>query len=192
MQWVSEERGLGGSRELDGLTWSLKTDELWEAWVEQFVLELGPRLGAVAVPRGRSRIPLDWRSAGRSLGHLAPDLALRRANRTIWIDAKYKWHLVHLHQGDWQSSQSNWKESHRADVHQALAYASLADTETVDTVLAYPWPTDGSGSVDPPISIAHIPAGRRRVRLILAGLPFGFRGNDLERSLEAWRAVLAA
>lgn len=30
------------------------------------------------------------------------------------------------------------RESHRADLHQALAYAAMADVETVDSVLAYP------------------------------------------------------
>lgn len=40
MGWVAEERGLGGARALDGMSWDLRVDEVWEAWVDAFVAEL--------------------------------------------------------------------------------------------------------------------------------------------------------
>ena len=76
-----------------------------------------------------------------------------------------------------------------AALHQALAYASLENVERVDSVLAYP--VLGTSSEQP--AIATVAAGRRRVRLLLLGLPFGFRSEDQrEATLAEWRKVLAA
>lgn len=97
--WIRDERGLGGSRSLDGLAWSLATDRLWEAWVEAIFSDLGRQMGArfATAREGSTRRPLVWRAHFRTLGYLTPDLALRLPGRTIWIDAKYKAHLIEIH-----------------------------------------------------------------------------------------------
>ncbi|MEZ4234552.1 MAG: hypothetical protein R3B89_35605 [Polyangiaceae bacterium] len=55
MGWVADERGLGGARVLDGMSWDLPIDEVWEAWVDAFVTDLAPAAGsrpcAAATPR---------------------------------------------------------------------------------------------------------------------------------------------
>jgi hypothetical protein len=51
MGWVSEQRGLGGSRALDGMSWDLAIEEVWEAWVDAFVAECR---SSVAFGGGRS------------------------------------------------------------------------------------------------------------------------------------------
>lgn len=61
------------------------------------------------------------------------------------------------------------REAHRADLHQALAYAALANVDRVDTVLAYP--ISFAEPSRPPTAIATLVTGTRRVRLLLAGLP---------------------
>jgi hypothetical protein len=84
------------------------------------------------------------------------------------------------------------REAHRADVHQALAYAGVAPEGSVDTVLAYPVTGQGEAG-QASLSVAELGAGARRVRLFLVGLPFGFRGSGdrqgtlalLERALRA-------
>ena len=82
------------------------------------------------------------------------------------------------------------RAEHRADLHQALAYATLADVRTVDTLLIYPLL---SPSLRPISTLATVTAGRRRVRLILAALPFGFRSpNQRDEQLQRFRALLAA
>ena len=43
-----------------------------------------------------------------------------------------------------------------------------------------------------PVGIASIAAGRRRVRLMLVGLPFGFRsGEHRDATVARWRELLA-
>jgi hypothetical protein len=138
MTWVSEERGLGGARTLDGLSWDLSIDAVWEAWVSAFAADLARQLGMTASPFGSIRRTLRWTGPFESMGSLAPDIELRGPGRTIWIDAKYKPHLALLRRHGWTGLSDEIKERHRADLHQALAYGSLGETDLVDTVLVYP------------------------------------------------------
>jgi hypothetical protein len=190
MGWVADERGLGGARSLDGLSWALAIDELWEAWVAAFTADLATRLGLQATPHGGVEYRLNWTGGIQSMGALVPDVALRGHERVIWVDAKYKAHLSQLAQQGWRRLSEDVRHAHRADLHQALAYANLAAVDQVDTVLAYP--DFGTGEERTPIAVATMASGRRRVRLILAGLPFGFRGPDhREKTFSAWKDALA-
>jgi hypothetical protein len=188
MGWVRDERGLGGSRNLDGLAWDLPVEELWESWVQCFATDLAPCLGLVAVARDRTRRGLNWMPPISSMGSLVPDGLLQGRDRAVLLDAKYKLHLDLLARKGWLSFPECVRVAHRADLHQALAYAHLVDVPLVDTILAYP--TDHG---DLPMATSTLSAGRTRVRLHLFGLPFGFttpvaRANAIEN----WRARLIA
>jgi hypothetical protein len=190
--WVIDERGLGGDRVLDGLPWALGTEALWEAWLEDLANDLAGRIGArlSSAREGTTHRPLVWGGGVRSLGHLAPDIGLRWADRTVWIDAKYKAHFLELQRVGWSGVADKIRESHRADLHQALAYGLLADTPLVETVLAYPL---NDPAADPEIASAVLPAGNRIVRMMLVGLPFGFRSPaQRERALQVWEGALRA
>jgi 5-methylcytosine-specific restriction endonuclease McrBC regulatory subunit McrC len=114
---------------------------------------------------------------------------LRSAERVVWIDAKYKPHLELLERRDWHALSEEVRAEHRADLHQALAYASLADVSQVDTLLLYPQ----IGRELDPVTTATVTSGRRRVRLVLASVPFGYSGPDQqERCLRRFRELLAA
>jgi hypothetical protein len=190
MGWVADERGLGGARELDGLAWDLVVAEVWEEWVRSFARDLAPRLGLLGPGEGALRRPLRWEGSVTSMGSLAPDVGLRGEDRTIWLDAKYKAHLTLLRRHGWTALSETVRGEHRADLHQALAYAALADVDRVDTVLVYP--SLGSDHPDP-LAIATVASGRRRVRLVLAALPFGFATpSQREAAVATWRALLAA
>lgn len=190
MGWVAEERGLGGAKALDGLAWDVSVSEVWEAWVSALSSRLALQLGLVAPPFGSIRRPLRWSGDFQSMGSLAPDVQLQGADRIVWIDAKYKPHLGNLRRKGWRGVSEETREQHRADLHQALAYASLTDHARVDTVLAYP----GMDRTGPTVStVARVVAGRRQVRLVLADLPFGFSGPSQEDAvLGAWRQLLAS
>jgi hypothetical protein len=190
MTWVVEERGLGGARSLDGLAWDLSIDAVWEAWVAAFAAELGRHLGMITSPFQAARRPLRWDGPARSMGALMPDVELRGAERVVWVDAKYKAHLELLSRRGWTGLGDEVRGEHRADLHQALAYASLADAPQVDTLLVYPQ----LGGQDPsPATVATVTSGRRRVRLVLASLPFGYRNPEhRERCLRSFRELLAA
>lgn len=189
MGWVAEERGLGGSRSLDGMSWDLPVDELWEAWVDAFVAELAPRCGMTALRRGGTTRRLNWATPTSSMRMLVPDAGLRGATRLVWIDAKYKAHLQLIAHKGWSGLDEPTRDAHRADLHQALAYASLDEADQVDSILVYPELREGPSNP----AIATVAAGRRRVRLILTGLPFGFRSpGHREATLSTWRAFMAA
>ena len=190
MGWVAEERGLGGAKSLDGLSWDLAVDQVWECWVDAFMADLAPRCGMVAVRRGQTSRRLNWLTPTASMRSLVPDSGLRGPARMVWIDAKYKAHLQLIGSKGWAGLGQATRDAHRADLHQALAYASLESVDQVDSVLAYPLLATDAWR---PPGIATVSAGRRRVRLLLAGLPFGFRSEDhKQETLTAWRELLAA
>jgi hypothetical protein len=188
MGWIAEERGLGGSRSLDGMSWQLAIEQVWEAWVDHFISVLAPRCGLVQVPTEQTARSLNWHSSLGSMRRLIPDSGLRGPGRTIWVDAKYKAHLQLLAQKGWVGLGEDVRDAHRADLHQALAYAALDGAARVDSILAYPQVDAGSGNAP---AIATVPAGRRTVRLLLVGLPFGFRSEEQrEQTLVLWRDLL--
>lgn len=190
MAWVAEERGLGGARSLDGLAWDLSIDAVWEAWVARFAALLGRFLGMVASPFRAARRSLRWEGGVQSMGALVPDVELRSVGRVVWMDAKYKAHLALLARRGWSGLSEDVRAEHRADLHQALAYAALSDAPQVDTVLVYPQLGEDDRA---PATVATVTSGRRRVRLILAAVPFGYRNPEQqERSLKSFRELLAA
>ena len=72
------------------------------------------------------------------------------------------------------------RESHRADLHQALAYASLFDADEITTTLAYPlrrstWVALKARGIER--STADVYHGARHITLELWGLPFGADGQ---------------
>lgn len=190
MTWVAEERGLGGARSLDGLSWDLSIDAVWEAWVASFSSELARNLGMVASPFKAAKRALRWTGPIHSMSSLVPDVEIRSADRVLWLDAKYKAHLDLLSHRGWQGLSEEVREEHRADLHQALAYASLSDVPHVDTLLVYPQIGSETRTLG---TIASVTSGRRRVRLILASVPFGYRNPDHKEShLKSFRELLAA
>ncbi len=190
MTWVAEERGLGGARALDGLAWDLSIDAVWEAWVARIAARLALRLGLAARPYQSTRRSLRWQGPAQSMGSLVPDIELHGSQRVVWIDAKYKRHHQLLTRGGWAGMAEQFRAEHRADLHQALAYASLADAPQVDTVLLYPQESWDERTVP---TTATVTAGRRRVRITLAAIPFGFHNLEQEdRVLGRIRDALAA
>lgn len=180
--WIEEKRGLGGGRELDGVAWSLSLSQLWETYVEGVMRrEAAINGGEVKVARlGETTIPLAWSDPmHRSLGHLVPDIVIRRGRSIQVVDAKYKAHLAELDHIGWRRFTEETRAAHRRDLHQILAYAALYDAETITATLVYPlrrptWERLVAQKRDRAISqLVH---GTRRIVLELRGLPFGMKG----------------
>jgi hypothetical protein len=178
--WIVDERGLGGGSERDGLAWALRLDRLWESYVEGVYRREAARTGGeVRVGRlGETVFPLEWSDpTHRTLGHLVPDMVIRRGRSVQIVDAKYKAHLAEVDDTGWKQFEDETREAHRADLHQVLAYASLYEAEEITATLVYPLrlPTYTSLSErGRDRSFADLLHGGRRVRLELRGLPFGF------------------
>lgn len=198
LTWVAEERGLGGPAELHGLAWASALDSLWERFVEGTVRQwAGTVGGTVTTARERSAlVPFRWRERGApSLGHLAPDVVVRFGRHVVVFDAKYKGHMANVDAEGWRAFADEERAAHRADVHQALAYAALFDAETVTAALVYPlraaaWTriaARGGG-----VLLADVGTGGRAVRLGLVGLPFGWTGPGVAGQVrEAWGPLAA-
>ena len=184
--WVVEERGLGGGREMDGLSWTLPLSDLWEHYVEGLVRREAALVGgSVRVGRRRETIvPIDWSDPShRSLGHLVPDIVVFTRSAVHVIDAKYKAHMAELDEHGWQRFTEDARESHRADIHQVLAYAALYSADEVKASLIYPLRRgtyEALARRGRDRSVAHLLHGARRVRLELRGVPFGKRGNTAD------------
>jgi hypothetical protein len=177
--WLVDERGLGGGRELDGLAWTLKLDHLWERYVAAYVSGLARQsAGELYLGyKGQTVFPLQWSHPGlRSLGHLAPDLVLRRHDEIRVIDAKYKAHFAELDEVGWHRLADEMREAHRADLHQVLAYAALFNAPKITTTLIYPLRAAtymALRSRGRDIARAQLFHGGRELTLELQGLPFG-------------------
>jgi McrBC 5-methylcytosine restriction system component len=121
--------------------------------------------------------PLYWSDPShRTLGHLRPDIVVKRERSVEIIDAKYKAHLAELDDLGWRQFAHEQREAHRADLFQVLAYASLYDADDITATLVYPVRRDTWEALvaqEQQISSAELFRGGRRVVLQLRGLPFG-------------------
>ena len=177
--WVVDERGLGGGQEMDGLSWQLPLETLWERFVEARIREEVAREGGeLTVGRlGQTVFPLHWSTnTARSMTHLVPDIVVRRGKAIRVVDAKYKAHFAELDEQAWTKMTDEIRDSHRADIHQVLAYASLYDAEEITATLVYPlrhstWEALHARQRDR--ARAELFHGKRCIRLELRGLPFG-------------------
>jgi 5-methylcytosine-specific restriction endonuclease McrBC regulatory subunit McrC len=188
--WVVEERGLGGGQEQDGLAWQLPLERLWENYVESVIRkEVSLTGGEVRTGRLRQTVfPMHWSSPShRSLGHLVPDIVVKRGNEVRVVDAKYKAHLAELDEAGWRAFTDDAREAHRADIHQVLAYASLFDADAVTASLIYPirqsaWESLAARGQD--VARARLLSGGRNLTIELRGLPFGSSTHRAKLSLE--------
>jgi len=179
MMWVIDERGLGGGNERDGLSWALSLDGLWEHYVESvYRREAASTGGEVFAGRlGQTLFPLHWTDPmHRTLGHLIPDLMVRRGSSVNVVDAKYKAHLAEVDEVGWNRFEDEIRDSHRSDIHQVLAYASLYEADDITATLVYPLRLETYLSLRDKghdRSYADLMHGGRTIRLELRGLPFG-------------------
>lgn len=142
IEWIVDERGLGGTSTADGLAWALSLEQLWERYVEHVIRESAARTGGqVRTGRlGETTVPLAWSDPTmRAPGHLVPDFVVYRSDGIEVVDAKYKSHFADLDEHRWYELAERAQSSLRADVHQVLAYTATAGAaERVKATLVYP------------------------------------------------------
>jgi hypothetical protein len=141
IEWTIDERGLAGLSDLEGIPWTMRMDEFFEAWIETIFRVVAQRTGGqMRVGRKRETVhPVNWEPPYRgSQKSLVPDVWLEWDSVTLIVDAKYKRHWEELQHRSWRNVEEELREQHRNDLLQVLAYANLASTPTVIACLAYP------------------------------------------------------
>lgn len=189
IEWTVDERGLAGIAEFEGLPWRLSLDEFFEAWVETLATELATKIGGV-VQSARTlgtRIPIAWDPPFiGSQRFLLPDVTLARDDVDIVFDAKYKEHWEELGTENWRNVEDMLRERHREDLLQVLAYAATSDKPRVVACLVYPCRAETWESMKQRGRLYHrasIPAGTRRLDVVLTAIPFGSRARLLADDL---------
>jgi 5-methylcytosine-specific restriction endonuclease McrBC regulatory subunit McrC len=139
--WTVEKRGLAGASKLDGIPWIMEMEAFFEAWIETLFHSIARTTGGI-MKAGRLRQttrPIAWDPPYLgSQKSLIPDLWLQWGSTTLVVDAKYKRHFEELQTRSWGSIEAEWKEQHRNDLLQVLAYANLAESGTIVSCLVYP------------------------------------------------------
>lgn len=158
-------------------------DQFFEAWVETVFRAVGRRTGG-QVKVGRKRetthaINWDPPYVG-SQKSLMPDVWLQWDSTTLIVDAKYKRHWEELQQS-WSGVEEELRGEHRIDLLQVLAYANLAQTQTVVVCLTYPCSQLSWNSLKERGRLIHrgeLNVGERSLHLWLTALPMA---TDLEQ-----------
>jgi hypothetical protein len=141
IKWVLDERGLAGSTDLDGLAWRIKMHELFEMWIEVLVRQWAKTFGGRVTCSRKfdSQSFIRWERTGSdSLGSLIPDVVVETDDDTFIFDAKYKGFLEPSEDLSFNAAIERYKDDHRHDLHQVLAYASMYQTERITVALVYP------------------------------------------------------
>ncbi|HLW55298.1 MAG TPA: hypothetical protein VKW06_20890 [Candidatus Angelobacter sp.] len=141
LQWTIEKRGLAGASRLEGIPWVMEMERFFEAWIETLFHSIARTTGGI-LKVGRlqqTTRPIAWDPPYLgSQKSLIPDLWLQWGSTALVLDAKYKRHFEELQTHRWGAIEAEWKEQHRNDLLQVLAYANLAQSRTVISCLIYP------------------------------------------------------
>ena len=139
--WTIEKRGLAGASKLEGIPWVMEMENFFEAWIETLFHSIARTTGGM-IKAGRltqTTRPIAWDPPYLgSQKSLIPDIWLQWGSTTLIVDAKYKRHFEELQTRNWGSIEAEWKEQHRNDLLQVLAYANLAESRTIVSCLVYP------------------------------------------------------
>jgi hypothetical protein len=189
MEWITDDRGLAGLADLQGLPWHMPMESFFEAWCEAVMADVSRKIGGtLKVGRRRQTIaPLEWTpSYLGSQRYLVPDITLERGNHTVIVDAKYKRHWEELQRSGWRNLEEELRESHRTDLLQVLAYANLSRSERTLVCLAYPCRKDTWNSLRERGLMFHrasLNAGTRSIDILLTALPMGERIDTVASAL---------
>jgi len=199
LQWLVDERGLGGATQYDGLPWTLTVHELFEHWVGTVARSWATRFGGVvrSAASKETSVPIRWsRPARGSLGSLEPDFVVRHGEQVFIFDAKYKGHFEEFDQQRWFEVGDEIREQHRHDVHQILAYASLYEASSVTAVLVYPmrlstW--ERLSEAQRTTTVAGLSHEGRQVTLALTGIPMNLPPDqgpfDVAKAWDEFREI---
>lgn len=190
IEWTTEDRGLAGLSDLEGIPWAMPMDAFFEAFVETILCSISRRIGGqIRAGRKRETVqPISWSPTFiGSQRSLIPDLMLEWETTTFVVDAKYKRHFEEIELRRFQGTEPEIREQHRNDLFQVLAYANLARTPRVVACLAYPCAVELWMKLKDRKRLVHraqLAAGTRSISLWLMAVPMGVPVHEIVAALE--------
>lgn len=184
--WSTENAGLAGLGDLNGLPWSLSMEKLFESYIESVFQKLTQQFGG-SIKSGRKHetlIPIQWDPPFiGSQNSLIPDIIIERDGEEIIIDAKYKNHWEELTVNRWYNLSDEIKKHHRNDILQLLAYSSVSGKSKISCCLIYPCKRatyeklKKTGRLFNSAQISH---DHRKISFHLTAIPFNITDDELD------------
>lgn len=112
--------------------WRIDVSELFERYI-QFIIEKCANVMFAQVYKNIKISKVKGHLPSWGLSYLEPDILLKKGDRTIVVDAKYKSHYYNMN-----NSSEQLKMSHREDLHQLLAYCSFDTSNNKIGAIFYP------------------------------------------------------
>lgn len=155
--------------------WRIDMAKLFERYVQHIISKSLIGIDGAVLPnnkiRGKGQIA-QW-----GLKYLEPDIMIKLNSSIYMADAKYKAHYYALGR-----TSDKLKETHRADLHQLLAYCSFSPEKNKTGILLYPSNTPSCRKIDYTEQIAGVSN-----TVYLFGIPFGTTG--ITPSIDAVRQL---
>lgn len=113
--------------------WRIDSAELFERYIQYICTQIGRQVGASAMANPKFSIKGSPYMPAWSLRYLEPDAVITKDDMHIFVDAKYKSHMLN------DSRTESLLESFRADLHQVLAYTSFGNSDSLYSWIFYPY-----------------------------------------------------
>ena len=148
--------------------WKVDFNKLFEQYVQYIIAKVSILQHAKSF--NNIKFSISGNKTNWTLSHLEPDLIMKKDDRLIIIDAKYKTHMLNTI----SSNSDSLHDSFRHDLHQVLAYSSFDSTSNKITMLVYP--NNSFRVIKQRISA---PLSNVTNHVYLIGIPFGkIKDND--------------
>lgn len=151
--------------------WRIDFNKLFEQYV-QYVLEKASS-SIHASSFNNSKYSINGQQTAWTLSYLEPDIILRKDDKLIIVDAKYKTHMLNRLSGNVDSLH----ESFRHDLHQVLAYSSFDPTSHKIAMLVFP-----NNRFNYIKQVISSPLSSITSHVYLIGIPFGTLPDDEDDS----------
>jgi 5-methylcytosine-specific restriction endonuclease McrBC regulatory subunit McrC len=149
--------------------WRIDFNKLFEQYV-QFIMAKVAALHH-SRPYNNQKFSISGAHTNWTLSYLEPDILLKREEKLIIVDAKYKTHMLNRQSGNAEDLQ----EAFRHDLHQVLAYSSFDPTSQKITMLVFP-----STRFNYIKQVISAPLSNVTNHVYLVGIPFGTLPNTDE------------
>jgi hypothetical protein len=162
--------------------WRVDMSNLFEKFIQHIfkvvTSEIGGKLHSNFKFNSNFKLNYPW-----ALNHLEPDAIFQKEETLIFIDAKYKSHLLNMSEPILNET-STLKDTFRHDLHQILAYSSFDTNKNKFNILCYPT----TNKVFCKYVEFYNPLNSSKNSVFLLGIPFN--KSSIKEASEAIKKIL--